>query len=92
MADRYITAWTGILEILSPESTGSLHHRNFLMRGAYKRFQMAMYRSVLIVGRTKRVAVFCILRYFSQISAEGIATMLFVVSHCRLGFVPYDET
>ena len=35
----------------------------------------------LIVDRIEYIPVPCVLRYFSQISAEGIVTMLFVVLH-----------
>lgn len=46
----------------------------------------------LVVDRIEFIPVPCVLRYFSQISAEGIVTMLFVVSHSPSGFVPCNGT
>jgi len=46
----------------------------------------------LIVDRIECIPVSCVLRYFSQISAEGIVTILFVVSHSPSGFVPCNGT
>jgi hypothetical protein len=46
----------------------------------------------LIVDRVECIPVSFVLRYFSQISVEGIVTMLFVVSHSPSGFAPCNGT